>query len=103
MLESRHTQMEVDSVYVAIEWAKKQHLYVSSQRDTYIRLARRRNSYFVIPLKYSDFLDFKNLSNGIHSCNLNYCNGQNAHGSGKVSERATQKGYIWLHMDKKSY
>ena len=59
-LESGHTHMEVDSMHAAIEFAKKKtQIFVPSQWDTVIQMARRRNPYSIIPLKYTDILDFK--------------------------------------------
>ena len=76
-LEPGHTQMEVDSVHAAIERAKKAtSVFVPSQWDTVIRLARKKRPYSVIPLKYSDFLDFKSMSNSLIPSNVNDCTGQ---------------------------
>ena len=62
-LESGHTQMESDSIHSAVEFAKKStSVYVPSQWDTVIAMARRRNPYQVIPLKYFDFIDSKDVA-----------------------------------------
>ena len=60
-LVTGHTQMEVDSMHSAIERCRKV-TKVNIPNDWYniMRSARRRNPYTVIPLEYSDFLDFKN-------------------------------------------
>ncbi|XP_045161170.2 uncharacterized protein LOC123526189 [Mercenaria mercenaria] len=61
-LESGHTQNECDSVHSAVEFAKKKtKIYVPSQWDTVITMARRRDPYHVVPLRYSDFLDYKDV------------------------------------------
>lgn len=61
-LESGHTQNECDSVHSAVEFAKrKTKIYVPSQWDTVITMARRRDPYHVIPLGYTDILDFKDV------------------------------------------
>lgn len=61
--ESGHSQMESDSVHAAIETAKKKtKVYVPSQWETVVNFARRQNPYLVVPMKYSDFKDFKLLA-----------------------------------------
>ena len=61
-LESGHTQMECDSMHSAIEFAKKKtEIYVPTQWATVIRMARRKNPYFVIPLQFEDIYDFKQV------------------------------------------
>ena len=61
-LESGHTQMECDSMHSAIEFAKsKTEIFVPSQWDTVILMARRKDPYLVVPLKYSDIWDFKQV------------------------------------------
>ncbi|CAC5379351.1 unnamed protein product [Mytilus coruscus] len=56
-LDTGHTHMECDSMHAAIEHAKrKTNIYIPSQWDTVIHMARRNNPYVVIPL-----LDFKSL------------------------------------------
>ncbi len=61
-LESGHTHMECDSMHAAIEFAKsKTKICVPSQWDTIISMARRRNPYHVVTLKYYDFKDFKGM------------------------------------------
>ena len=59
-LESGHTHMEVDSMHAAVEFAKKKtHIYVPSQWDTVLQMARKKNQYHVTPIKHYDVLDFK--------------------------------------------
>lgn len=61
-LESGHTHMECDSMHAAIEFAKKKTaIYIPSQWDTVIRMARRKNPYTVIPIKHEDIIDFKQM------------------------------------------
>ena len=61
-LESGHTHMECDSMHAAIEFAKKKTaIYIPSQWDTVIRMARRKNPYTVIPIKHEDIIDFKQV------------------------------------------
>jgi hypothetical protein len=62
-LESGHTQMECDSVHPAIEFAKKKtEIYIPSQCTTIIRMARRKNPYYVVPLQYENIYDFKEVT-----------------------------------------
>jgi len=50
-LESGHTQMECDSMHSAIQFAKKKtEIYIPSQWATIIRMAKRKNPYYVVPL-----------------------------------------------------
>jgi len=54
--------MECDSMHAAIEYAKrKTNIYIPSQWDTVIRMARRHNPYTVIPVKFWDITDYKSL------------------------------------------
>ena len=65
-LESGHTQMECDSMHSAIEYAKKRtSVYVPSQWDTIMQMARRQNPYTVIPLSFSDMKDFKTCATDV--------------------------------------
>jgi hypothetical protein len=65
-LESGHTQMECDSVHSTIERAKRlTSVYVPSQWDTIVRMARRKNPYFVVPVKHQDILNFKPVAQQI--------------------------------------
>jgi hypothetical protein len=76
-LESGHTQMESDSIHAAIETAKKRtEVFVPSQWDTVIRLARKKRPYTVVPLKYFDFLNLKPLGNSLLSANAVDAKGQ---------------------------
>jgi hypothetical protein len=64
-LETDHSQneMECDSINSAVERAKKSmSVFLPSHWDTVIRMARRKKPYTVIPLKCSDFLNFKLIS-----------------------------------------
>ena len=62
-LESGHTQMECDSMHSAIEFAKKKtEIYIPSQWITIIRMTRRKNPYYVVPLQYEDIYDFKEVT-----------------------------------------
>lgn len=55
--------MESDSVHAAIEVTKKRtKVYFPSQWETVVNFARRQNPYLVVPMKYSDFRDFKLLA-----------------------------------------
>jgi hypothetical protein len=61
-LESGHTHMECDSIRSAIEFAKKKtQIFVPGQWDTVITMARRRDTYMVIPMKHTDFLDYRSM------------------------------------------
>ena len=61
-LETGHTQMECDSVHATIEHTKKAtSIFVSSQWDTIITMARRNKPYIVVPLKFWDILALKSL------------------------------------------
>ena len=63
-LESGHTHMECDSMHSAIEHAKKKtSIFVPSQWDTVVRLARKKNPYVVVPLRFNQFFDLKKLAN----------------------------------------
>ena len=54
--------MESDSIHSAVDYAKKNmKIYLPDQWDTIVSMARKRNPYIVIPLKYSDFYDLKDL------------------------------------------
>lgn len=70
-LESGHTYMEVDSMHAACEHAKRYtNIYVPSQWDTILQMARRTQPYFVVPLKFWDFKDFKKLANDNYNVNF---------------------------------
>ena len=63
-LETGHTQMECDSMHSAIEQAKSGiNVFVPSQWETVMNLARRNNPYIVANLTYDDFYDLKKLEN----------------------------------------
>ena len=62
-LETGHSQMECDSIHSAVERPKKStSVFLPSHWDTVIRMARRKKPYTVIPLKFSDFLNFKPIT-----------------------------------------
>ena len=62
-LETGHTQMECDSMHSAISYAKKgTEIFTPSHWDNILRMARRNRPYIVIPVRYTDFLDFKALA-----------------------------------------
>jgi hypothetical protein len=62
-LESGHTQMECDSMHSAIEFAKKKtEHYIPSKWATIIRMTRRKNPYYVVPLQYEDIYYFKEVT-----------------------------------------
>ncbi len=55
--------MECDSMHAAIENVKKNTIvYVPSQWDTVIRMARRRNPYAIVPIKHFNIFDLKKLA-----------------------------------------
>lgn len=57
---------ESDSIHAAVERAKKcTSVYVPSERDTIVRMARKRNPYVVVPMKHYDFLDIKNIARSV--------------------------------------
>jgi hypothetical protein len=59
-LESGHLEMECNSVHASIEHAKSLTIvHVPSQWETVISLARRKQPYIVVPIKYTDILDYK--------------------------------------------
>ena len=61
-LESGHTQMECDIMHYAIEFAKrKTEIFVPQQWATVVPMARRKDPYLIVPLKYGDIYDFKDL------------------------------------------
>ena len=62
-LETGHTQMECDSMHASISYAKKNTpIFVPSEWDIVLRLARRGKKYTVIPLKHTSIYDFKVLA-----------------------------------------
>ena len=59
-LVSGHTQMPIDSMHSAIETAKKHsRIYVPDQWHNIICLVRRHNPYKIVPMQFSEFLDYK--------------------------------------------
>jgi hypothetical protein len=55
--------MECDSMHPAFEFAKKKtEIYIPSQWASIIRMARRNNPYYVVPLQYEDIYDFKEVT-----------------------------------------
>ena len=62
-MERGHTEMEVDSLQAAIEYAKQNAaVYIPSHWDTIICMARTKNPYVIIQLKHWDFLNFKTFT-----------------------------------------
>ena len=62
-LETGHTEMEVDSMHAAIEFAKRNlPIHTPSDWHTVLRSARRKHPYVVIPLENESFIDFKKLA-----------------------------------------
>jgi len=56
--------MECDSIHSAIEHAKKNtSIFVPSQWETVVRLARKKNPYVVVPLRFNQFFDLQKLAN----------------------------------------
>ncbi|KAK7489266.1 hypothetical protein BaRGS_00019518 [Batillaria attramentaria] len=65
-LETGHTQMECDSMHSAISFAKKANpVFIPSGWDIIVRMARRTNPYTVIPIRFTQILDFKYLASQI--------------------------------------
>ena len=61
-LESRHTQMEVDSVHSVIEQAKKgTEVFIPRDWINIIQQAKKTNPYLVTLLTHDDFKDAKML------------------------------------------
>jgi hypothetical protein len=59
--------MEADSIHSSIERANRStKVYHPSQWDTVVSMARKRNSYIVIPLNYRDFQDLKALKTDLN-------------------------------------
>lgn len=55
--------MECDCMHSAIEHAKMYtSIFVPSQWDTVIRLARKKNPYVVVPLRFNQFFDLQKLA-----------------------------------------
>ena len=55
--------MEVDSIHKRVEDAKKStSIFIPSQWDTVIQMARKKDPYTVIPMRHTDFIDLKTLS-----------------------------------------
>nr|CAH7761219.1 unnamed protein product [Callosobruchus chinensis] len=61
--ETNHGQSEGDSAHSAISSAisRAGDLFIPSQLQPVIKLARRKQPYKVISMKYNDFIDFKTL------------------------------------------
>ena len=69
--------MECDSMHAAIEFAKTNtQIFVPSQWDTVLRMARRHSSYTVVPLKHTNIR----------------CSIQNEKGGGYVAHTVLKKG-----------
>ena len=62
-LETGHTHMECDSMHAAISLAKKcTPIYVTSEWDIILRVARRGKRYTVVPLKHTSFFNFEKMA-----------------------------------------
>ena len=62
-LERGHSNMECDSIHITIEHSKKNtSVYVPSNWNTVISMARRNNPYLFIPMKHDDVMNFKLFS-----------------------------------------
>lgn len=62
-LESGHTQMECDSMHSTIEQAKKRaSIFIPSQWDTIITMARKKHPYIVVPLRFNQFYDLQKVA-----------------------------------------
>ena len=60
--ERGHSNMECDTIHSTVEHAKKRtSVYVPSQWETVISLARKVKPYIVVPMKFGDILDLKKL------------------------------------------
>lgn len=65
-LERGHMYMEVYSIHGSIEFAKKNVAVFSPHEwENFLRSARRKRPYEVIPLHYSDFLDLKQMCHSL--------------------------------------
>ena len=63
ILESGHTQMEVDSMHSCIEQAKKKTtVFHPDQWSTVASLAIRKRPYKVVQMRYNEFYDLKKLA-----------------------------------------
>jgi hypothetical protein len=52
--------MESDSIHAAVEFVTKRiKIYVPSQWDTVIAMARKTNPYLVVHVKYTDFYNLR--------------------------------------------
>ena len=72
-LESRHTQMVVDSVLSVIERAKKStEVFIPNDWINIIQKAKKTNPYFVTLLNHDDFKDAKYFVTD-QKCNLKLC------------------------------
>ena len=62
-LEKGHTQNENDSIHATTESASRNiKIYITPQRATVIRAARRDHAYVVKEMSAQDFFYFKDLS-----------------------------------------
>lgn len=63
--ERGHSQMESDSIHSAIELAKQNtEVYVPANWNTVVSMARKKNPFVVVPVKYVDIADYKTFSKG---------------------------------------
>jgi hypothetical protein len=60
-------------VHSAIEFSKKKtEIYIPSQWATIIRMTRRKNPYYVVPLQYEDIYDFKEVQIQYHMLDVTW-------------------------------
>ncbi|KAH3895243.1 hypothetical protein DPMN_019404 [Dreissena polymorpha] len=63
--------MESDSVHAAVENTKRRtSVFVPSKWDTIVRLARKKKTYTVVPMKHYDFHDLKCLAKSLFPQNI---------------------------------
>lgn len=85
--------MECDSIHSTIERAKKStSIYVPSNWNTVISMARRNNPYLVIPMKYDDVIHFKTFAS-ISCPNLKMCS---------LGEKINWMKIRWIQVRKQS-
>ena len=89
--EPGHSCMECDSMHSAIESAKKvTEIYVPSQWDTILRMARKKKPYIVNPLRFTDILDFKSLGEAMFG----------THKLDKFGKRVNFRNIVWFRYQK---
>lgn len=93
--------MECDSMHAAVEAAKQcTSVFVPSRWDTIVRMARKRKPYTVVPLKYTDIIDFKDVSSKLFPLSIVDTNGKKvkwlkikAVNAKRISTRGAKKLY----------